>query len=378
MAFTEASRDEFGVGPVIRALRLAGVAISSSGYYAARSRPPSARALADVVLEKQITRVYKESGERYGARKVHGQLAREGIPAARCTVERLMRRLGLRGTRRGGYKVITTRPDPSLARPPDRVQRQFRADAPDRLWVVDFTYVATWEGTAYTALVIDAFARLIPGWRTSSRHDASLVLDALAMAVAFRSRQGVQVAGLVHHSDAGSEYLSVRYCAALANAGIIPSVGTAGDSFDNALAETIIGLYKTEVIRHQGPWQTIAAVEAATGEWISWYNAKRLMGPLGNRPPAEYEQAWRDGTLSQQEQEGDGHGRRSLPPGGLRPDPPGLRPGPRPSSEMPRRAATGEQRVRALPVGPGRDAAEPPAQVKGASGVGGDDAARHP
>jgi putative transposase len=318
VAFIEASRDEFGVGPVIRALRLAGVAISPSGYYAARSRPPSARAVRDAALEKEITRVYKESGERYGARKVHDQLAREGTGAARCTVERLMRRLGLRGTRRGGYKVRTTNPDPSQDRPPDRVKRQFRAGAPDRLWVVDFSYVATWEGTAYTALVIDVFARLIPGWRTSGRHDAGLVLDALVMAVAFRARQGVKVAGLVHHSDAGSEYLSIRYGAALAESGIIPSVGTVGDSYDNALAESIIGLYKTEVINHQGPWETIARVEAATGQWVSWYNTKRLMGPIGNRPPAEYEQAWRDGTLDREQEEGGGHGRRSLPQGGPR------------------------------------------------------------
>lgn len=378
MAFTDASRDEFGVEPVIRALRLAGVAISVSGYYAARSRPPSARSLADAALEKEILRVFKESGERYGARKVHGQLAREGIGAARCTVERLMRKLGLRGTRRGGYKVVTTRPDPSQERPPDRVKRRFRADAPDRLWVVDFTYVATWEGTAYTALVIDVFSRLIPGWATSGRHNADLVLDALVMAVAYRARQGARVAGLVHHSDAGSEYLSIRYGTALANAGIIPSVGTVGDSFDNALAESIIGLYKTEVIRHQGPWETIRGVEAATGQWAGWYNEKRLMGPVGNRPPAEYEQAWRDGTLDREQDEGGGHGRRSLPQGGLRPHPPGLRPGPRPSSEMARQAGTGERPGRALPVGRGSGTAGTPAQVKGASGVAGDDAARHP
>lgn len=310
MAFTEAARGEFGVEPVIRALRLAGVAVSVSGYYAARSRPPSARALSDTRLSREVARVYKESGERYGARKVHRQLAREGIPAARCTVERLMRQLGLRGVRRGGYKVRTTRPDPSLGRPPDRVNRQFAAAAPDRLWVVDFTYVATWEGTAYTALVIDAFSRLIAGWRTSGRHDASLVLDALAMAVAYRARQGAKVAGLVHHSDAGSEYLSIRYSAALAEAGIAPSVGTVGDSYDNALAETIIGLYKAEVVNHQGPWETTGQVEAATGQWAGWYNTKRLMGPVGNRPPAEYEQAWRDGTLDREQEQGGGHGRR--------------------------------------------------------------------
>lgn len=311
MAFTEASRDEFGVEPVIRALRLAGVAISVSGYYCARSRPPSARAVADAALAREIARVFKESGERYGARKVHRELAREGIPAARCTVERLMRQLGLRGVRRGGYKVRTTKPDPSQERPPDRVKRQFRADAPDRLWVVDFTYVPTGEGTVYTALVTDVFSRLIPGWAVSGRHNADLVLDALVMAVAYRARQGAKVAGLVHHSDAGSEYLSIRYGAALAESGIIASVGTAGDSYDNALAESIIGLYKTEVINHQGPWETIGQVEAATGQWAGWYNRKRLMGPIGNRPPAEYEQAWRDGTLSREEQEGGGRGRRS-------------------------------------------------------------------
>jgi putative transposase len=372
VAFTEAARGEFGAGPVIRALRQAGVPISASGYYAARSRPPSARAVRDAVLEKEIARVFKESGDRYGARKVRDQLAREGIGAARCTVERLMRRLGLRGVRRGGYKVRTTNPDPSLERPPDRVERQFAADAPDRLWVVDFTYVPTWEGTAYTALVTDVFARLIPGWRTSARHDAGLVLDALAMAVAYRARQGAAVAGLVHHSDAGSEYLSIRYSAALAGAGIIPSVGTVGDSYDNALAETIIGLYKTEVIDHQGPWETIAQVEAATGQWVSWYNTRRLMGPIGNRPPAEYEQAWRDGTLvpqQEQEQEGGGHGRRSLPEGGLRPHPPGLRPGPRPSSEMARAGGRGKGRGRASPRRLRWRCRGTPGQVKGASGV---------
>lgn len=229
MAFTEASRDEFGAGPVIRALRLAGVAVSVPGYYAARSRPPSARAAAGAALAREITRVFKENGERYGARKVHAELAREGIPAARCTVERLMRALGLRGVRRGGYKVRTTRADPSLERPPDRVKRQFAADAPDRLWVVDFTYVPTGEGTACTALVVDVFSRLIPGWAMSGRHNADLVLDALVMAVACRVRQGARVAGLVCHSDVGSEYLSIRYGTALEDAGIISSAGTVGD-----------------------------------------------------------------------------------------------------------------------------------------------------
>ena len=206
VAFIEAFRDQFGVGPACRALRQAGVAISPSGYYAARARPPPARAVRDAALEKQILRVYEDSGERYGAWKVWDQLNREGIAAARCTVERLMRQLGLRGARRGGWKKPrTTVPDPSQDRPGDLVNRDFAADAPDRLWVVDFTFVSTWAGTAYTALVIDAFSRLITGWRTAASHSTDLVLDALVMAVTYRARQGVKVAGLIHHSDAGAE-----------------------------------------------------------------------------------------------------------------------------------------------------------------------------
>ena len=228
----EAFRDQFGVEPICRALRQAGVRISPSGYYAARARPPPARAVRDAALEKQIQRVYKDSGERYGAWKVWDQLNREGIAAARCTVERLMRKLGLRGVRRGGYKVRTTRSDPSQDRPEDLVNRDFAPDAPDRLWVVDFTFVSTWAGTAYTAFVIDAFARLIAGWRTAASHSTDLVLDALVMAVTCRARQGVKVAGLIHHSDAGSEYLSIRYGAELVAAGIAPSVGSVGDSYD--------------------------------------------------------------------------------------------------------------------------------------------------
>ena len=324
VAFIEAFRDQFGVGPACRALRQAGVAISPSGYYAARARPPPARAVRDAALEKQILRVYKDSGERYGAWKVWDQLNREGIAAARCTVERLMRQLGLRGVRRGGWKKPrTTVPDPSQDRPGDLVNRDFAADAPDRLWVVDFTFVSTWAGTADTALVIDAFARLIPGWRTAAHHGTDLVLDALVMAVTYRARQGVKVAGLIHHSDAGGEYLSIRYGAELAAAGIAPSVGSAGDSYDNALAESIVGLYKTEVIDHLGPWETPAQVEAATSEWAGWYNTRRVMRRTGGRPPAEYEQAWRDGTLGQipargpgsrprRKDEGGGDGRRLL------------------------------------------------------------------
>jgi putative transposase len=322
-AFIEAFRDQFGVEPACRALRQAGVRVSPSGYYAARARPPSARVVRDAALEKQILRVYKDSGERYGAWKVRDQLNREGIAVARCTVERLMRTLGLRGVRRGGWKKPrTTVPDPSQDRPADLVNRDFAPPAPDRLWVVDFTFVPTRAGTAYTALVIDAFARLIAGWRTAAHHSTDLVLDALVMAVTCRARQGVKVAGLIHHSDAGSEYLSIRYGAELAASGIAPSVGSVGDSYDNALAESIIGLYKTECTGHLGPWETPAQVEAATSEWASWYNTARVMRRTGGRPPAEYEQAWRDGTLGQvpargpgsrprRQDEGDGHGRHS-------------------------------------------------------------------
>ena len=285
VAYIEACRDQFGVELICRVLRQAGVAISPSGYYAARARPPPARAVRDAALEKQILRVYKDSGERYGAWKVWDQLNREGIAAARCTVERLMRKLGLRGVRRGGYKVRTTRPDPSQDRPADLVNRDFAPPAPDRLWVVDFTFVATRAGTAYTALVIDAFARLIAGWRTAASHGTDLVLDALVMAVTYRARQGVKVAGLIHHSDAGSEYLSIRYGAELMAAGIAPSVGSVGDSYDNALAESIVGLYKTEVIDHLGPWETTAQVEAATSEWVSWYNTARVMRRTAGQPP---------------------------------------------------------------------------------------------
>jgi putative transposase len=391
VAFIEAFRDQFGVGPACRALCQAGVAISPSGYYAARARSPSARAVRDAALEKQILRVYKASRERYGAWKVWDQLNREGIAAARCTVERLMRELGLRGVRRGGYKVRTTRPDPSQDRPEDLVNRDFAPDAPDRLWVVDFTFVPTWAGTAYTAFVIDAFSRLITGWRTAASHSTDLVLDALVMAVTYRARQGVKVAGLSCHSDAGSEYLSIRYGAELAAAGIAPSVGSVGDSYDNALAESIVGLYKTEVTGHLGPWETPARVEAATSEWASWYNTARVMRRTGGRPPAEYEQAWRDGTLGQVPArgpgsrprrppggaEGGGHGRRSLP----------RRAPPAPAGAPPRTPAllrdapgcdSGNTGYRASPRRPGEGCRGTPAQVKGASGVARDDAEASP
>ena len=392
VAFIEACRDQFGVGPICRVLRQAGVAISPSGYYAARARPPPPRAVRDAALEKQILRVYKDSGERYGAWKVWDQLNREGIVAARCTVERLMRTLGLRGVRRGGYKKPrTTVPDPSQERPADLVNRDFAPDAPDRLWVVDFTFVATWAGTAYTALVIDAFARLIAGWRTAASHSTDLVLDALVMAVTYRARQGVKVAGLIHHSDAGSEYLSIRYSAELAAAGIAPSVGSVGDSYDNALAESVIGLYKTEVTGHLGPWETPAQVEAATSEWASWYNTRRVMRRTGGRPPlntsrpgatarsARSPPAGRAaGPAGHQEEQKEAAMAAAHYTGGLRPHPPGRRPGPRPSSEMAPGGDSGNTGYGASPRRPGEGCRGTPAQVKGASGVASDDAEASP
>jgi len=234
-----------------------------------------------------IRRVWDEHFQVYGARKVWRQLNREQIPVARCTVERLMGVLGLQGVVRGKtYK--TTIPDDAAERPTDLVQRQFRADHPNQLWVADFTYVATWAGVVFVAFVIDVFARRIVGWRVASSMRTDLVLDALEQAL--WSRSGTE--GLVHHSDRGSQYLSIRYTERLAQAGLESSVGSRGDSYDNALAETVIGLFKTEVIRRSGPWRTLDAVEYATLEWVDWFNHRRLLEPIGNIPPAELEQAY--------------------------------------------------------------------------------------
>jgi len=222
----------------------------------------------------------------YGADKVWRQLRREGVAVARCTVERLMRELGLRGVRRG-KQLRTTVPDPKAPCPLDRVNRQFRAERPNQLWVSDFTYVSTWQGWVYVAFVVDVFSRRIVGWRQSSSMHTEFVLDALEQAL--YARRPTEEDGLVHHSDRGSQYLSIRYSERLAEAGIEPSVGSKGDSYDNALAETINGLYKAEVIHRRGPWKTKQAVELATLEWVAWFNHHRLMEPLGYLPPAEFE-----------------------------------------------------------------------------------------
>jgi transposase InsO family protein len=233
----------------------------------------------------QIRRVHAENFDVYGARKVWRQLGREGVVVARCTVERLMRRMGLCGVVRG--KVArTTIPDKALPCPADKVNRQFRAPRPNVLWVSDFTYVATWQGFVYVAFVIDVFARRIVGWRVSRTAHAGFVLDALEQAL--HDRRPAK-GGLTHHSDRGSQYVSIRYTDRLLEAGIEPSVGSVGDSYDNALAETVIGLFKTEVIHRRGPWRSLEAVEYATLEWVDWYNARRLLEPIGNIPPAEAE-----------------------------------------------------------------------------------------
>lgn len=265
--------------------------IAPSGYrrHAAEQRNPAlrcARALRDDELMPQIQRVWQANMQVYGADKVWRQLNREGVSVARCTVERLMKRLGLEGARRG--KVVrTTVPDKALPCPLDRVNRQFKADRPNQLWVSDFTYVSTWQGWLYVAFVIDVFARRIVGWRVSNSMRTDFVLDALEQAL--YARQPGLTDTLIHHSDRGSQYVSIRYTERLAEAGIEPSVGSRGDSYDNALAETINGLYKTELIHKRAPWKTKEAVELATLEWVSWFNHERLLEPIGYIPPAEAE-----------------------------------------------------------------------------------------
>ena len=280
IAYIDAFKERFGVEPICEQLPIA-----PSTYYAAKSRPPSARAMRDEGLKPDIQRVHRDNFSVYGARKVWLQLCREGIPVARCTVERLMSDLGLRGVRRGAFKVTTTS-DGNALRPADLVERDFRASRPNQLWVADITYVATWNGFVYVAFVTDAFSRRIVGWRVSCSLRSDLALDALEMALWAR---GKNADGLVHHSDRGSQYLSIRYTERLAEAVAVASVGSKGDSYDNALAETIIGLYKTEVIRCRGPWKSIDDVEFATLEWVDWFNNRRLLEPIGDIPPAEYE-----------------------------------------------------------------------------------------
>jgi putative transposase len=288
-AFIDEHRDAYGVEPICRVLP---IAPSTYREHSARKRDPNrmpARERRDAKLAREIRRVFAENFGVYGVRKVWRQMKREGIEVARCTVSRLMRQMGLKGVVRG-KSVRTTVSDASAPCPLDRVNRVFKAPRPNMLWVSDFTYVATWNGFVYVAFVIDAFARRIVGWRVSRSARADFVLDALEQAL--HQRRPFAGSGLVCHSDRGSQYVSIRYTERLAEAGIEPSVGSVGDSYDNALAETVIGLFKTEVIHRRGPWRSFEAVEYAALEWVDWFNNRRLLEPIGNIPPAEAEAAY--------------------------------------------------------------------------------------
>jgi transposase InsO family protein len=288
-AFIDENRVAYGVEPICRVLP---IAPSTYHEHAARRADPSrapARERRDAELCREIRRVFAENFGVYGVRKVWRQMKREGFDIARCTVSRLMRQMGLKGVVRG-KSVRTTISDTSAPSPLDRVNRIFKAPRPNMLWLSDFTYVATWSGFVYVAFVIDAFARRIVGWRVSRSARADFVLDALEQAL--HQRQPFAGGELVHHSDRGSQYVSIRYTERLAEAGIEPSVGSVGDSYDNALAETVIGLFKTEIIHRRGPWRSFETVEFATLEWVDWFNNRRLLEPIGNIPPAEAEAAY--------------------------------------------------------------------------------------
>ena len=283
-AFIDEHRVTHGVEPICQVLEIA-----PSSYYAARVRPPSARAVRDAELRADIGRIHLANYAVYGARKIWHALWREGTPVGRDHVGRLMRGLGIAGAARGKTRR-TTIPSELSPRPADLVERVFAAPAPNRLWLADITYVSTWSGFCYTAFVIDAFSRKIVGWRVSSSLRAELALDALEMAI--WSRRSDDLAGLIHHSDRGVQYLSIRYTERLADEGAVTSVGSRGDSYDNALAETVNGLYKTELIRAQGPWRSADQVELATAAWVAWWNDQRLHSACGDIPPAEYEAAY--------------------------------------------------------------------------------------
>ena len=284
MSFINAHRGRWGVEPICRVLEIA-----PSTYYAAATRPPCARQLRDEILKPEIARVHRDNYGVYGAHKVWRQLHREGIAVGRDRVRRLMRKLQLAGVRRGKVKR-TTFPGELSERPQDLVERSFVASAPNRLWVADLTYVSAWTGFVYVAFVVDAFSRRIVGWRVSASLHAVLALDALEMAI--WSRRAEDISGVVHHSDRGVQYVAIRYTERLAEAGAVRSVGSRGDSYDNALAETVVGLYKAELIYRRGPWRSLGQVELATAEWVDWWNQRRLHSADGDLPPAEYEELY--------------------------------------------------------------------------------------
>ena len=284
ITYIDEHRSSFGVEPTCRTLQVA-----PSSYYAAKIRPPSARAVRDDALGADISRIHAANYAVYGARKLWRQLRREGTLVGRDQVGRLMRGLGLSGAVRG-KKVRTTISSELAPRPADLVERVFSAAVPNRLWLADITYVSTWSGFAYAAFIIDAFSRKIVGWRVSSSLRAELALDALEMAI--WDRRADDLGGLVHHSDRGVQYLAIRYTERLADEGAVTSVGSRGDSYDNALAESVNGLYKTELVRAKGPWRTIDQLELATAAWVHWWNEVRLHSACGDIPPAEFEQVY--------------------------------------------------------------------------------------
>jgi putative transposase len=283
-AFVDKHRDEHGVEPICKALQIA-----PSTYYARRSRPESARSIRDRELAEEIHDIHKRNYGVYGARKIHAQLHRQDIQVARCTVERLMRVEGLRGISRA-KGPRTTKPAPETGRPADLVERRFSAEAPNRLWVADITYVRTFAGWVYAAFVLDVFSRRIVGWQVSTSLYTELALDALEMGIWSRRKDGADLTGLVHHSDRGIQYRAIRYAERLAAEEAVASVGSKGDSYDNAMAEALNSLFKAELVRNKGPWRDINHLEVAVAEWVDWYNHRRLHGELGHVPPAKYEQ----------------------------------------------------------------------------------------
>ena len=294
--YIDAHKADYGVEPICRVLAQAGVQIAPSTYYAAKTRPPSARAVRDMELVEQIHRVHAENYAVYGARKVHAELNRQGTRVARCTVERLMRTAGLRGIAR------TKNPRTTIAaadtdRPADLVKRGFTASAPDQLWVADITYVRTFAGWVYAAVVIDVFSRRVVGWQLSTSLRTDLALDALEMGIWTREHTGQSLSRLIHHSDRGVQYRAVRYTQRLAEAGAVASVGSRGDSYDNALAEAFNSLFKAELIRNKGPWKSIDDLEIAVAEYIDWFNYRRLHGEIGMIPPVEVEQSYYDSHI---------------------------------------------------------------------------------
>ena len=285
VSFIDENREDFGVEPICAQLPIA-----PSTYYGAKSRPPSARTRRDATLVPQLVALWQANYRVYGAHKLWRAARRAGIDVGRDQVARLMRLAGIEGIRRR-RRVRTTRPDSGAVRPADLVERDFSATEPNRLWVTDLTYVATWAGVAYVCFIVDAYSRMIVGWRVAAHMRTSMVLDALEMA---RASRATRLAGLVAHSDAGSQFTSVRWGERLAELGAVPSVGSVGDSYDNALAESVNGLYKTELIRgpDQGPWRNVDDVELATLGWVHWHNTQRLHSHLGDTPPAEFEEAY--------------------------------------------------------------------------------------